>query len=91
MFDEVQCGMGRTGRFYAFQNYNVVPDALSLAKALGNGYPIGAFIVAEKYSEVLPAGSHAATFGGSPLACAARCAVIDIIDKEYQTNRSTSC
>lgn len=82
LFDEVQCGMGRTGTFFGWQQYGVEPDAVSLAKALGNGFPIGAFIVKEKYREVLGVGTHASTFGGTPLACAAAGAVIDTIDKE---------
>ncbi|OGV47031.1 MAG: hypothetical protein A2017_18325 [Lentisphaerae bacterium GWF2_44_16] len=82
MFDEVQCGMGRTGYFYAYQGYGVEPDALSLAKALGNGYPIGAFIVRREFVGTFTAGTHASTFGGSPLACAAACAVIDTMHKE---------
>lgn len=80
LFDEVQCGMGRTGNFYAWQGYGIQPDALSMAKALGNGFPIGAFIVGRKYAEVLQPGMHASTFGGSPLACAAALAVIEYID-----------
>ena len=80
LFDEVQSGMGRTGHFYAWQGYGVEPDAMSLAKALGNGIPIGAFIVGRKYGEVLQLGMHASTFGGSPLAGAAALAVIDYID-----------
>lgn len=80
MFDEVQCGMGRTGKFFAFQNYGVEPDVVSSAKALGNGFPIGAFIVKRKYAEVLQPGTHASTFGGTPLACAAACAVIDYFE-----------
>ncbi len=82
LFDEVQCGMGRTGTFFAFRGYGVEPDAVSLAKALGNGFPIGAFIVKEKYRAVLSAGTHASTFGGSPLACAAAIAVLDAFDNE---------
>jgi predicted acetylornithine/succinylornithine family transaminase len=77
MFDEVQCGMGRSGYFYAWQSYGVEPDALSLAKALGNGFPIGAFMVKRQYAETLTVGTHASTFGGTPLACAAANAVID--------------
>lgn len=82
LFDEVQCGMGRTGHFYAYQSYGVEPDVLSLAKALGNGFPIGAFIARRKYADVLGIATHNSTFGGSPLACAAACAVIDAIDDE---------
>jgi predicted acetylornithine/succinylornithine family transaminase len=79
LFDEVQCGMGRTGFFFAWQSYKIQPDALSLAKALGNGFPIGAFIVRREYAETLTAGTHASTFGGTPIACAAANAVIDAI------------
>lgn len=82
LFDEVQCGMGRTGYFYAWQAYGVEPDALSMAKALGNGFPIGAFIVRKKYADVLAPGTHGSTFGGTPLAAAAACAVIDTIRNE---------
>ena len=82
LFDEVQCGMGRTGNFFAWQSYGVEPDAVSLAKALGNGFPIGAFIVKEKFRNVLGAGTHASTFGGTPLACADASAVIDTFDRE---------
>jgi len=82
MFDEVQCGMGRTGTFYAWQGYDVQPDALSLAKALGNGYPIGSFLVKRELANVLTVGSHASTFGGTPLACAAACSVIDTYVEE---------
>jgi predicted acetylornithine/succinylornithine family transaminase len=82
LFDEVQCGMGRTGYFFAFKGYNIEPDAFSMAKALGNGFPIGAFVVRRKWAETLTAGTHASTFGGTPLACAAACAVIDSIHNE---------
>ena len=82
LFDEVQCGMGRTGSFFAFQHYGVMPDGFSLAKALGNGFPIGAFVIREKYRDVFSVGTHASTFGGTPLACSAACAVIDTIDGE---------
>ncbi|OQA82853.1 MAG: Acetylornithine aminotransferase [Lentisphaerae bacterium ADurb.Bin242] len=82
LFDEVQCGVGRTGTFFAWQNSGVAPDALSMAKALGNGFPIGAMLASRKYAGVLTPGTHASTFGGTPLACAASCAVIDSIDRE---------
>lgn len=82
LFDEVQCGMGRCGYFYAWQGFGVKPDALSMAKALGNGFPIGAFMVKREYADVLTAGTHASTFGGTPLACAVACAVIDTIHRE---------
>ncbi len=82
LFDEVQCGIGRTGHHFAYQYYGVEPDAMSMAKALGNGFPIGAFEVKEKWANVLTKGSHASTFGGTPLACAAALAVFDVIEKE---------
>ena len=80
--DEVQCGMGRTGTWFGFQSYGVQPDACSLAKGLGGGIPIGAFVVGPKLSEVFQPGNHASTFGGNPVACAAALAVIDIMEKE---------
>lgn len=83
LFDEVQCGVGRTGKFFAWQNSGVKPDALSMAKALGNGFPIGVMLASEKYAKVLTPGTHASTFGGTPLACAAACAVIDTFDREH--------
>ncbi len=82
LFDEVQCGVGRVGTLFAYQHFSVVPDAMSLAKALGNGFPIGAFEVAGKWAGVLDKGTHASTFGGSPLACAAALAVFDAIERE---------
>jgi len=86
MFDEVQTGMGRTGKWFAHQLYDVKPDVISIAKALGNGFPIGAFIVDRKYSEILTAGMHASTFGGTPLACAAALATIEVFEKENVLN-----
>ncbi len=80
--DEVQCGMGRTGRWFGFQNYDVVPDAFSIAKALGNGFPIGAIVAGPKLSDVFQPGKHASTFGGTPLASAAALATIDVIEQE---------
>lgn len=82
IFDEVQCGIGRTGSFYAFQGYNVQPDILTLAKALGNGFPIGAVIAKKSVASVLSPGAHASTFGGNPLACAAAIAVIETFDED---------
>ncbi len=80
--DEVQCGMGRTGSWFGFQGCGVQADGCSLAKGLGGGIPIGAFIVGPKVSEVFQPGQHASTFGGNPVACAAALAVIDILEKE---------
>ena len=80
--DEVQCGMGRTGKWFAFQHCGVVPDAFSLAKGLGNGFPIGAVVAGEKLADTFQPGHHATTFGGTPLACAAALSVIDVIEEE---------
>jgi acetylornithine/succinyldiaminopimelate/putrescine aminotransferase len=82
LFDEVQCGIGRTGTLFAWQNYGIEPDALSMAKAIGNGFPLGCMIAQRKYSDVLTPGTHASTFGGTALAAAAAMAVQDAFDKE---------
>lgn len=82
-FDEVQAGMGRTGKWFGFQNYNIRPDGFSLAKALGGGFPIGAAAVTPELSNVFQPGNHASTFGGTPLACAAALAVLDTIEQEH--------
>lgn len=81
-FDEIQTGYGRTGRFLAQEWFDAVPDACSLAKGIGGGFPLGAMAVTEKLAQGLPPGSHASTFGGNPLACAAGLAVLQIIDEE---------
>lgn len=82
MLDEVQCGVGRTGRFYSFEHMGVTPDALGMAKGLGGGFPIGSMWVREKYAELFHPGNHGTTFGGTPLACAAALAVLDVIERE---------
>jgi len=82
MLDEVQCGIGRSGHFFAFEAAGVQPDAIGMAKGLGAGFPIGAIWVAEPYAELYQPGSHGTTFGGSPLASAAANAVLDIIEEE---------
>jgi predicted acetylornithine/succinylornithine family transaminase len=82
LLDEVQCGMGRTGAFFAYQHYGVEPDAMSMAKSLGNGVPLGAFEVKADFDDILPPGTHATTFGGNPLACAAGLAVFDAFEQE---------
>ncbi len=80
--DEVQCGIGRTGRWFGWQHYDVAPDAFTLAKALGSGVPIGALAASPKYSEVFTPGTHASTFGGNPLATAAALATIQVVEEE---------
>jgi acetylornithine aminotransferase len=79
MIDEIQTGMGRTGQWFAFQHENITPDVLTLAKALGNGVPIGACIANNKATDVLAPGNHGTTFGGNPLACAVGLAVIEVL------------
>lgn len=82
IFDEVQTGMGRTGAMFALKYYGVAPDVMTLAKSLGGGMPIGAMVAARKYADVLQPGTHASTFGGSPIVCAAALAVFEAIKKE---------
>jgi acetylornithine/N-succinyldiaminopimelate aminotransferase len=77
IFDEVQTGIGRTGTLFAHQQEGVVPDVMTLAKALGGGIPIGAMCTTRKLASALVPGTHASTFGGNPLACAVACVVID--------------
>ena len=88
--DEVQCGLGRTGHWFAFQAYDVAPDALSLAKGLGSGYPIGAIVSGSKLADVFQPGNHASTFGGSPLACAAALATLQVIEEEGLVSRANT-
>ena len=79
--DEIQCGMGRTGKMFAFQNYDVKPDIIASAKALGCGVPVGAFIAGEKCCDSLVPGDHGTTYGGNPLVTAAVGTVLDIFEK----------
>lgn len=83
ILDEVQTGMGRTGKIFAYQHYGIEPDLMTLAKSLGNGVPIGALVVHSKIKrEVLTPGSHASTYGGNPVVCAVALAVFKTIQKE---------
>ncbi|MDR0410693.1 MAG: aspartate aminotransferase family protein [Treponema sp.] len=82
MFDEVQCGMGRTGSFLMAHDYRVKPDIITLAKGLAGGVPIGAVLVGEKTADVLGVGDHGSTFGGNPLAAAAGLAVLETVDNQ---------
>ena len=82
ILDEVQCGVGRTGRFFAYEYSGVRPDAIGMAKGLGGGFPIGAVWAGEKAADLFTPGSHGTTFGGTPLACAAALAVLDIVETE---------
>ncbi|WP_334326782.1 aspartate aminotransferase family protein [Gilliamella apicola] len=80
IFDEVQCGMGRTGSLYTYQQYGVTPDILTSAKALGGGFPISAMLTTEDIATVMHPGVHGTTYGGNPLACAVGCEAFDIIN-----------
>lgn len=80
--DEVQTCMGRTGEMFAYKHFGIEPDAMTLAKSLGGGLPIGALVVGERLKDVLTAGTHASTFGGSPIVCAAALGVFEAIEKE---------
>ena len=80
--DEVQTGIGRTGSLFCFQNYGITPDIMTLAKALGGGLPIGVMVVKKEIADILGPGTHASTFGGSPLVCKAALAVLKSIKKE---------
>ena len=82
IFDEVQCGVGRTGKMFAHQWLNVVPDIMTIAKAIGNGFPLGACLTSEKVGSTMDFGSHGSTFGGNPLASAVGNAVLDIMLEE---------
>lgn len=87
IFDEVQCGMGRTGTFFGCQQFGVKPDIVTLAKGLAGGVPIGAFMATDKVASAFHAGDHGSTFGGNPLACAAACVVLDaLIDGNLMEN-----
>ncbi|NCF27871.1 MAG: acetylornithine transaminase [Gammaproteobacteria bacterium] len=88
MLDEIQTGMGRTGRWFAYQHTAVLPDVVTLAKALGNGVPIGACLARGQAAEALKPGSHGSTFGGNPLACAAALAVLETMRDEELVERA---
>ncbi len=83
LFDEVQTGVGRTGSFFAYERLGVRPDAVMLAKGLGNGLPIGCLLISDDAPEGFAAGDHASTFGGNPVACAAAAAVCDELTDEF--------
>lgn len=82
ILDEIQCGMGRTGTMFAFQQYGVKPDILTVAKALGCGVPVGAFLATEEVAKALVPGDHGTTYGGNPLACAAATKVFELFEKQ---------
>jgi acetylornithine/N-succinyldiaminopimelate aminotransferase len=86
VFDEIQTGVGRTGSFFCFEQAEVKPDAVTLAKGLANGLPIGALLVSDDLSSGFEPGDHASTFGGNPVCCAAACAVVDAVDDQLLQN-----
>jgi acetylornithine aminotransferase/acetylornithine/N-succinyldiaminopimelate aminotransferase len=87
--DEIQCGMGRTGKWCAYQHYGIQPDVTTLAKPLAGGLPMGAVLCTEEVSRAIHAGMHGTTFGGGPLACAVAVAVIDTIDNDNLLTHAT--
>ncbi|MCX6344418.1 MAG: acetylornithine transaminase [Armatimonadetes bacterium] len=87
IFDEVQTGLGRTGKMFGFEHFGLKPDVMTLAKTLGGGFPIGACLAAGKYADTFEPGDHASTFGGTPLACAAGIATVsEIIEGRWAVN-----
>lgn len=86
IFDEVQTGMGRTGKLFAYEHSGVLPDILSSAKALGSGFPIGAMLTTNQFAPSFSVGTHGSTFGGNPLACAVAAAAIDLIQDPQTLN-----
>lgn len=86
ILDEIQCGMGRTGEMFAWQHYGVKPDVMTVAKALGNGVPIGAFLACGKAATAMVPGDHGTTYGGNPLVTAAAGTVLDIFEKRQITD-----
>jgi len=82
VFDEVQCGVARTGQLYAYQHYGVEPDIMASAKGIGGGFPMGACLASEKAARGMVIGTHGSTYGGNPLAMAAGQAVFDIVANE---------
>lgn len=86
ILDEVQCGVGRTGKMFAGRHWNVAPDIMTLAKGLGSGLPIGLVVAKRRIMEQWPRGAHGNTFGGNPLCCAAALATLDLVEHEYAAN-----
>ncbi len=82
IMDEVQCGFGRTGYYFAWQEYGVKPDVMTVAKALGNGVPIGAFLACGEAASAMKPGDHGSTYGGNPFVCAAASAILDVFKEE---------
>ena len=90
MLDEIQSGMGRTGKWFAWQHSDVLPDVATLAKALGNGVPIGACLARGRAAGMMQPGNHGSTFGGNPLACRAAIAVLDVLQQEQLVDHAAA-
>jgi len=90
IFDEVQCGIGRTGKWFAHQHSSVKPDVMTLAKGLGSGMPIGACLANKTATQLMEPGKHGSTFGGNPLACSAGIATLNAIEKEHLINNASN-
>ena len=90
MLDEVQCGIGRTGSWFAHQHAGIKPDVMALAKGLGSGVPIGACLTAGKAAGLFAPGNHGSTFGGNPLACTAALTTLAVIEEEELMPRAAS-
>ena len=88
IFDEVQCGLGRTGKLFAYEHYGITPDIMTLAKPVGGGLPLGVTLATEKVAQVFQPGSHASTFGGNPVACSAGVATLKVILEENLVERA---
>jgi 4-aminobutyrate aminotransferase len=86
ILDEVQSGLGRSGKMFACQHWNVQPDIMTLAKGLGSGLPIGLVVAKKSIMQQWKPGAHANTFGGNPLCCAAALVTLDLIEREYAAN-----
>lgn len=82
VFDEIQCGLGRTAHLFAYQYYNVEPDIITIAKGIANGLPLGVTIVKEKYANLFTPSSHGSTFGGNPVSCSSAIEVLNLLDKK---------
>ena len=89
LIDEVQTGIGRTGTLFAFQQYGILPDAVSFAKGIAGGLPMGGFLAAAPYRAVLGPGTHASTFGANPICCSAALAVLDMLDEKTLSDVNT--
>jgi acetylornithine/N-succinyldiaminopimelate aminotransferase len=88
IFDEIQCGIGRTGKFYAFESFGVKPDIVTMAKSLANGFPLGAAVADKKCADAFIYGDHGSTFGGNPVSCAAALAVSKMMTSKFLYNSS---